>query len=971
MIGPSRLLEQPGSITRPALMAASFFVLFALFDSAARLFETFPNISLCYLPAGLCLALVLVFGPHYALLIAVAHLATDLWIRPAPNSLGDAVIHAFAVGATYLGAAVLLSKILGRTRGVQNRTALALFLLGGVFTSICFSLVTVIDLWSTGLIEWHQTSTALTHGTMGSLLGIFSVTPFIILVAAPQLERVMEGIGIGNRLGQVSTSPADINRLAMTGVGAGFALFGLVVVGVVTLRINDPFLIFCFLLPPFLGVALLAGLEVFASAALGAVLSSAIMQWDLGYGLQQTLEFHALLLLVVVNGMLIGTIVSEKKLLQGTDTFREGVLDSVSFAAQRLAGVENWETYFTEVLRQLGEASRSTYLCLFEAWPSKGEYTFELFPYDWASSKYSSDREQLVILNGLRSRELTRRIQTLGGAEVWRDPPDNSTHEEKAVWTASGVRFTLITPVFVERELWGCLVLGRTEDQKDWSRREIDSIRYAVRTLGSLFASARAAEQIQQLSENIRGDLWISSPDGHRRIGLSRNSEGSEGRDLTGLPDSWMENVHPEDIAKIESALSGRGDFDLEYRIVLSDQSVRWVRDRGFVVRNEVGQISRVIGMAEDVTTQKSVEENLEQSVDLLAALLDKEGSGILVEDDSMRVSHVNKEFFELLKIEAPSEQAAGLNSGKLFSESKLSSRRIESIRSSGVPVVDEEIRLNGSVLNLNYVPLSISRLRRYHLWEFRDVVEEEKADTVERSDESLAAMSELLRKTYQDTRNDLQVIYGVLKLQSSRVSDEQIRRYFAADQTRVMAIAMVHEKMSKAEDLACVDFPGYARNLTEQLVKSYHSESKNVQVSCDIAQLPLRIGTAIPCGLIINELVSNSLLYAFPEDRPGEVLIRFGQLDGQNFRLTVQDNGIGFPKGLDFKKTSTLGLMLVTGLTQQLGGTIALRNESGTTFDISFPSNGNLPAEPSIPAPVESYPSHQTQTVSQRSHLQ
>ncbi|MGW8181807.1 MAG: PAS domain-containing protein, partial [bacterium] len=372
-------------------------------------------------------------------------------------------------------------------------------------------------------------------------------------------------------------------------------------------------------------------MEVFTAAAFGAVLSSSIMQWDLRFELQQTVDFHALVLLVVLNGMLIGTIVSEKKLLQGTDSFREGVLESVSFAAQRLAGVENWETYFADVLRQFGEASRCSYVCLFEAWPLEHEHTFELLPYDWSSPKYKLGQEQLALLNRMRSREITRNIHRLGNGEVWRDPPASSTHEEKAVWTASGIRFTLVMPVRVDRELWGCVVLGRAENQEDWTRREMGTVCNAMRTLGSLFASARTTEQIQQLSENIRGDLWISSPDGHSRIGLSPRGDTLDGRNIARLPDSWMDAIHGDDISAVEEALSGRGDFDMEYRIILADRSVRWVRDRGFVVRNEMGQVSRVIGMAEDVTAQKNVEAELEQSVDLLAALFDKMGSGILV----------------------------------------------------------------------------------------------------------------------------------------------------------------------------------------------------------------------------------------------------------------------------------------------------------------------------------------------------
>jgi two-component sensor histidine kinase len=426
-----------------------------------------------------------------------------------------------------------------------------------------------------------------------------------------------------------------------------------------------------------------------------------------------------------------------------------------------------------------------------------------------------------------------------------------------------------------------------------------------------------------------------------------------------------METIHAEDITKVESALSGRGDFDLEYRIVLPDKSIRWVRDRGFVVRNEIGQVSRVIGMAEDVTSQKNTEKKLEQSVDLLAALFDKLGSGVLVENEELRVSHVNKEFFELLKIDEPGENVAGSSSGRLFAQSNISARRIEAIRSGGIPIVDEEFERNGSVLKLSYVPLIISRIRRYHLWQFREDPEEVESDGLEEMEQSLHTKDALLRETYQAVKNDLQVIYGVLKLQSGRVQDRKIRSYFVADQTRVMAIALVHERLSKSDDLGSVDFPGYARNLAEQLIRSYFPDSQDIQIRFDLAPIPMRLKTAIPCGLIINELVTNSLRYAFPDRRQGEILIRFGQLDEHNFRLTVRDNGVGLPKGLDFKNTSTLGLTLVTGLAEQLGGTIAMQNQDGTEFNISFPSDGNQPTQAMAPAPAETYQSRQAQRVS------
>jgi GAF domain-containing protein len=438
-----------------------------------------------------------------------------------PTSIGDSVIYAVAIGGAYMGAAALLSRLLGRMNNVQSRPALAMFLLGGVLTSVCVSLVTVLDLWATGLVGWQQISEALTHATIGSLLGIYSVTPFLILVVAPQLQNVFQGVEGGHATEPSGDYSKVSPRLPLVGVAGGFALLGVIIMLAFAMQIDDRFLIFCFLLPPFLGVALLAGLEVFAAASFGAVISSAAMQWDFQFAFQQTVEFQALLLLVVLNGMLVGTIVSEKKVLQGTDSFRDGVLDSVVFAARRLAGVDNWEDYFTEVLRSFGEASKSDSVCLFEAWPVKSDYKFEALPYEWTSRKYSIDNEQSVILNRLRGRELARRTEHIGLGEVWRDPPASSTPEERALWTASGIRFTLIVPVRVEQELWGCLVLGRTEEQEDWSKRQINTIRYAVGTLGSLLASAHSRKSVDLVSR------WTPSD----RARLQRGERRAPGRD--------------------------------------------------------------------------------------------------------------------------------------------------------------------------------------------------------------------------------------------------------------------------------------------------------------------------------------------------------------------------------------------------------------------------------------------------------
>ena len=148
--------------------------------------------------------------------------------------------------------------------------------------------------------------------------------------------------------------------------------------------------------------------------------------------------------------------------------------------------------------------------------------------------------------------------------------------------------------------------------------------------------------------------------------------------------------------------------------------------------------------------------------------------------------------------------------------------------------------------------------------------------------------------------------------------------------------MALVHEKLFQSEDLARVNFAHYIRSLTSYLFGEY-GKPGIVSLKRDIEDVFLDINIAFPCGLIISELVSNSLKHAFPGSRGGEITIALHPLTDNELELIVRDNGVGFPKDLDFRKTESLGMQLVTSLVGQLNGTIALDRRSGTTFTITF----------------------------------
>lgn len=207
---------------------------------------------------------------------------------------------------------------------------------------------------------------------------------------------------------------------------------------------------------------------------------------------------------------------------------------------------------------------------------------------------------------------------------------------------------------------------------------------------------------------------------------------------------------------------------------------------------------------------------------------------------------------------------------------------------------------------------------------------------TAELSD-SLEEKVVLLREVHHRVKNNLQIIASLLSLQSNQIDDDETLELFANSGNRVRAMAAIHERLYLSEDLAKIDFSDYIEALAGSLFESYSIDSQEVQLVTDVEDVGLNLDQAIPCGLMLNELVSNSLKYAFPEGRQGQLNIYLGLQQG-DYVLEVKDDGVGFPKDLDFRETNSLGLQLITSLTRQLQGRIEMTNHHGTTFRIEFP---------------------------------
>lgn len=194
-----------------------------------------------------------------------------------------------------------------------------------------------------------------------------------------------------------------------------------------------------------------------------------------------------------------------------------------------------------------------------------------------------------------------------------------------------------------------------------------------------------------------------------------------------------------------------------------------------------------------------------------------------------------------------------------------------------------------------------------------------------------------LIKELHHRVKNNLQIISSLLRLQSEHVRDPSSAGIFKESQSRLRSMALVHEHLYASRDLARIDFSNYLQGLVSGLIRSYAADPALLSVHIDSENIAVDLDTAIPCGMITTELVSNALKYAFPDRRKGDLWVGFHERGPNAYGLTVQDNGIGLPKGIRLDQTNSLGLRLVNTLVRQLNGEVHFEGNSGAKFDIAF----------------------------------
>lgn len=330
------------------------------------------------------------------------------------------------------------------------------------------------------------------------------------------------------------------------------------------------------------------------------------------------------------------------------------------------------------------------------------------------------------------------------------------------------------------------------------------------------------------------------------------------------------------------------------------------------LVRGEFGPVEyskAVLNILEDFGEEKA---RLRETQRAVLNILEDFGAERQRQDLTQKATLNILDDFGGEKVQLESTQRAVLN---ILEDASVETHRLEDMQKAVLNILDD---------------LAIEKTR----------LEETQAEVV-RSEHtvrmSLKEKEVLLKEIHHRVKNNLQVISSLLNLQARYLSDPDAREIFSESQNRVLSIALIHEKLYQSADLSHVNFTEYASTLLDNLFHTYNAVDREIASAIDVGAVQLPIDLAIPCGLIVNELATNSLKHAFPAGRAGTLQVVLKQRGADRLELLVGDDGIGLPMGLDPRKTQSFGLNLVFTFAEQLEATVDITRDGGTYFRFLF----------------------------------
>ncbi len=396
-----------------------------------------------------------------------------------------------------------------------------------------------------------------------------------------------------------------------------------------------------------------------------------------------------------------------------------------------------------------------------------------------------------------------------------------------------------------------------------------------------------------------------------------------------------------------------------EMKIITKNKETKWLNYSARVI--QYNGKKAVLGIATDITESIRNQEKIRLSEEKYRNFVEHSSEGIfrlefkkpvsidLAADEQVQlirknvyIAECNNVFARMYDEDRP-EKIIGKNVTKLkFQNPDYNSRILKFVTQEYSVIEDETVEYDESgrekffIVNISGV---VESGFLTNIWGVqRDITEKKRSE--EALKRSLIEKDILLKEIHHRVKNNLQIVTSLLKLQAGYVHDEKIKQLFRESQNRVQSMSLIHQKLYQTRDLAHIDFKDYIETVTTHLQHSYGILEDRVKIHTDVRNMIMSIDNAIPAGLIVNELVSNSLKHAFPESRKGNVYINAAYDEyNKEYWLLIRDDGIGMKVKPDIENSGSFGLKLVHTLVKQLGGIIEIVTSGGSEFRIHFRS--------------------------------
>jgi len=455
---------------------------------------------------------------------------------------------------------------------------------------------------------------------------------------------------------------------------------------------------------------------------------------------------------------------------------------------------------------------------------------------------------------------------------------------------------------------------------------------------------------------DIEKDFFTFDDQFYALYGTSADKEGGNRMSSAEYAGRFVP-VEEQELVGIEVAKALETD-DPDFSSTIGHWMIRGDGERRFIIVrirvrfDENGKKIGTRGVNQDITELKIAEDALAESDQRLKDIIDFLPDATFTIDTEGRVISWNQAIEQMTGIWAEEMLGKGNYEYSLpfyrdrkpmlidlvnASETEIRNYYSKFTRNGQVITAENEVNIRGKPIIIwgKAVPLYDNKGKLVGAIEtIRDVTDFR--DAQKKLKKSLDEKEMLLKEIHHRVKNNLMVISSLLELESRYIKDKAVLGVFKESQNRAKSMAYIHERLYRSTDLKRIDFGDYIQSLGEDIYETYVIDPDRIKLNLKVEEVMVDINTSVPLGLIVNELLTNSMKYAFPGDRSGEIELEFS-CSGDEYLLRVADNGVGFPEDLDYKNSSSLGLQLVTSLTEQINGKISLLNKNGTEFKITF----------------------------------